>query len=97
MKNLNYPLICVIGHVDAGKTSLLDKLRGTSIQKGEVGGITQKISASWIPIEKLFEFIFKMNIKKKYDITIPGLLIIDTPGHETFINMRSEVHLFAMW
>ena len=87
---LKAPIICVIGHVDAGKTTLLDKLRGTCIQKNEVGGITQQINASWIPIEQLLDIILKMNTKKKYDITIPGLLFIDTPGHETFINMRSR-------
>lgn len=87
--NLKSPIVCVIGHVDAGKTSLLDKLRGTNIQKNEVGGITQKISASWVSIEQLTKFI-KINTKKKYDITIPGLLIIDTPGHDTFTNMRSR-------
>ena len=69
---------------------MLDRLRNTNVQKKEVGGITQQLSTSWISIENILDIILRINTKKKYDITIPGLLFIDTPGHETFMNMRSK-------
>ena len=82
--NLRAPIICIMGHVDVGKTSLLDNIRNTNVQEGEVGGITQQIGASFIPIETIQKRTGNNNIQ------VPGLLMIDTPGHEAFSNLRSR-------
>ena len=82
------PIVSVLGHVDHGKTSLLDKIRGTAIQQKEAGGITQQIGATDIPIETIKE-ICGENLTKK-EIQIPGLLFIDTPGHEAFTSIRER-------
>jgi len=78
----------VLGHVDHGKTTLLDKIRATAIAAKEAGGITQAIGATEIPkdtIEKICgDILKKYNIK----LEIPGLLILDTPGHEAFSLLR---------
>jgi len=85
---IRQPIICVMGHVDHGKTSLLDKIRSTAIASKEAGGITQHIGASEVPayvIDKISGSLIRSFGAK---ITIPGLLFIDTPGHEAFTNLR---------
>ena len=82
------PIVCVLGHVDTGKTSLLDELRKTSVQTREAGGMTQHIGASFFPVETLKKLIGRYMSTFKTGIEIPGLLIVDTPGHEAFTNLR---------
>ncbi|MEM5793420.1 MAG: translation initiation factor IF-2 [Candidatus Aenigmatarchaeota archaeon] len=77
-------------NVDHGKTSILDSIRGTVVQKGEAGGITQHIGASFIPIDVIKSFCGELLSKLKIDVKIPGLLFIDTPGHEAFTTLRKR-------
>ena len=84
------PIVCVLGHVDTGKTLLLDKIRKTSVGAREAGGITQHIGASFFPVETLRQIIGPLLSRVKGEIEIPGLLIIDTPGHEAFTNLRKR-------
>jgi translation initiation factor 5B len=88
---LRQPVVVVLGHVDSGKTSLLDKIRGTAVQAREVGGITQHIGASFFPVETIKEITGPLYGKlAKAETPIPGLLVIDTPGHEVFANLRAR-------
>jgi translation initiation factor 5B len=84
------PIVAVLGHVDSGKTSLLDKIRKTSVQAREVGGITQHIGASFFPVSTIRQLCGSLLSTIKGEIEIPGLLIIDTPGHEAFTNLRKR-------
>ena len=89
MEKIRQPIITVAGHVDHGKTSLLDCFRGSSIQKGEAGGITQKISFTKYPFEQIKK-VCPLIDKAKIDLKIPGFLFIDTPGHAAFTNLRQR-------
>ncbi|MDD3621940.1 MAG: translation initiation factor IF-2 [Methanofollis sp.] len=81
------PIVCVLGHVDHGKTSLLDWIRGSSVTAGEAGAITQHIGATVVPLEA----IQKMSgAFEKIKINVPGLLFIDTPGHHAFTTLRAR-------
>src|SRR3989344_3098129 len=85
---IRQPIVSVLGHIDHGKTSLLDRIRGSTIAAKEAGHITQHIGATEVPISAVKNvcgpLLDRMNIK----LSIPGLLFIDTPGHAAFVNLR---------
>ena len=88
-KTIRQPIVTVCGHVDHGKTSILDCLRNSCVQEGEAGGITQKISFTSYPMNQLKSacpLIESSGIK----LNIPGFLLIDTPGHAAFTNLRKR-------
>ncbi len=86
---IRQPIVTIAGHVDSGKTSILDCFRGSCVQEGEAGGITQKISFTKYPLAQIVRacpLIAKNNIS----LEIPGFLFIDTPGHAAFTNLRKR-------
>ena len=85
---LRQPIVCMLGHVDTGKTSLLDKIRGSAVQLREAGGLTQQIGASFFPLDTLVAITRQLITDFETTVKIPGLLVIDTPGHEAFANLR---------
>ena len=85
---MRQPVVVILGHVDSGKTSIADCLRGTGVQAREVGGITQEIGASFFPMETLKEICGPLLDRAGGELHIPGLLMIDTPGHAVFSNLR---------
>ena len=86
---IRQPIVTVCGHVDHGKTSLLDKIRGSSIAAAEAGGITQKISFTLFPAENIKKGCWLLD-KNNIALKIPGFLFIDTPGHAAFTNLRKR-------
>ncbi len=84
---IRQPIVSVLGHVDHGKTTILDTLRGSCVADRECGRITQHIGATEIPLETIKEFCGKLMIP---NTTIPGLLFIDTPGHHSFTTLRAR-------
>lgn len=86
---IRQPVVSVLGHVDHGKTKLLDRIRGTSVQSREAGAITQHIGATEVPIEHIYKVCAPLiGDSKKFDV--PGLLFIDTPGHHSFVTLRKR-------
>jgi len=87
---MRQPIVCMLGHVDTGKTSLLDKIRGTAVQLREAGGLTQQIGASYFPFDTLVAITRQLMQNVNLNVKVPGLLVVDTPGHEAFANLRSR-------
>ena len=86
---IRQPIVTVAGHVDHGKTTILDSIRKTNVYDTEAGGITQKISFTQVPIKEIkahCPLIEKQRIK----LNIPGFLFIDTPGHAAFSHLRKR-------
>lgn len=86
-EHLRTPIVCVLGHVDHGKTSLLDRIRGSKVVAGEAGAITQHIGATLIPLDSIVKLNSNLG---KINTTVPGLLFIDTPGHHAFTTLRAR-------
>ena len=86
--NLRTPIVCVMGHVDHGKTTLLDNIRGSAVADGEAGAITQHIGATEVPIDVIANKCGDPGLADKF--IVPGLLFIDTPGHHAFTSLRSR-------
>jgi translation initiation factor 5B len=85
---LRTPIVCVVGHIDHGKTTLLDYIRGSIVAKKEAGGITQHIGATEVPLSTIYELVGSLAREKS--IFLPGLLFIDTPGHHSFTSLRAR-------
>jgi translation initiation factor 5B len=86
--SLRTPIVAVLGHVDHGKTSLLDKIRGSAVIEGEAGAITQHIGATAVPLDVISSIAGELVNPDDFDL--PGLLFIDTPGHHSFTTLRSR-------
>ena len=89
-KRYRQPLVSVLGHVDSGKTTLLDYIRKTRVASKEPGSITQHVGASEIPVDVIYEVCRPVMeaLKLKFEVKTGGLLFIDLPGHEAFSNLR---------
>ncbi|MFX1502165.1 MAG: translation initiation factor IF-2 [Promethearchaeota archaeon] len=88
-KIIRAPIVCILGHIDHGKTTILDYIRGTVVQQREAAGITQHIGASYFPTEDIKEFLRKSKQEfAEKEIKLPGILVVDTPGHAAFLNLR---------
>ena len=82
------PIVSVLGHVDHGKTTFLDSIRGTTVVDREAGKITQHIGATEVPVDVLQDACSDLGCNVSFQL--PGLLFIDTPGHHSFVTLRSR-------
>lgn len=87
---IRQPIISVLGHVDSGKTTLLDYIRGSLVAERESGGITQMIGSTQVPLDKIEEICGDLLQQLDTELRIPGLLFIDTPGHAAFTSLRKR-------
>ena len=85
---IRHPIVSVMGHVDHGKSTILDMIRGTEVVSREAGGITQHIGATDVPIETIYKLCGPLIGDRKF--SVPGLLFIDTPGHYSFVTLRTR-------
>ena len=95
VSNYKSPICSFFGHVDAGKTSLMDAIKSSTIANFEAGGITQSIKSYFIDINSIKKHTIKFNNSKaneKYhvDYKVPGLIVLDTPGHQAFSEIRKR-------
>lgn len=86
--SVRHPIVSVMGHVDHGKSTILDMIRGTEVVSREAGGITQHIGATDVPIETIYKLCGPLIGDRKFNV--PGLLFIDTPGHYSFVTLRTR-------
>ncbi|MBN1677235.1 MAG: translation initiation factor IF-2 [Candidatus Thermoplasmatota archaeon] len=86
--SVRHPIVSVMGHVDHGKSTILDMIRGTEVVSREAGGITQHIGATDVPIDTIYKLCGPLIGDRKF--TVPGLLFIDTPGHYSFVTLRTR-------
>ncbi|MFB6151658.1 MAG: translation initiation factor IF-2 [Haloarculaceae archaeon] len=87
-QTLRTPIVAVLGHVDHGKTTLLDTIRGSAVSEGETGAITQHIGATAVPLDVISDIAGELVDPDDFDL--PGLLFIDTPGHHAFSTLRAR-------
>jgi len=86
---IRQPIVTIAGHVDHGKTSILDSLRESKVAEKEAGAITQKISFTLFPAEHIKKSCYLLD-KYNIPLKIPGFLFVDTPGHQAFTNLRKR-------
>jgi translation initiation factor 5B len=86
--SVRHPIVSVMGHVDHGKSTILDMIRGTEVVSREAGGITQHIGATDVPIDTIYKLCGPLIGDRKFNV--PGLLFIDTPGHYSFVTLRTR-------
>lgn len=89
-EKIRSPIIVVVGHSDHGKTTLLDRIRGTTVTSQEPGKLTQHTGASYVPLDVIRGISGNLLQRFNIDLQIPGLLFIDTPGHAAFLGMRKR-------
>ena len=82
------PIVSVLGHVDHGKTTFLDTIRGGNVASREAGYITQHIGATEVPLQTIKDLCGPLMTSTS--IKLPGLLFIDTPGHHSFTTLRAR-------
>ncbi|MEK6826563.1 MAG: translation initiation factor IF-2 [Nanoarchaeota archaeon] len=87
---IRQPILTFLGHVDSGKTSIQDFIRGTNVTEKEAGGITQKISSTNISTVQIKKICGNLLNALRITLSIPGILMIDSPGHAAFTNLRKR-------
>ncbi|MFW5991532.1 MAG: translation initiation factor IF-2 [Candidatus Nanoarchaeia archaeon] len=87
---LRKPIVTIMGHVDHGKTKILDTIRKSTVAEREAGAITQTIGSSIVPTQTIKKICGDLLTLIKTELTLPGLLFIDTPGHAAFTNLRKR-------